>query len=210
MKPLAALSKGDEDKHGQRWGCVPSFLKVQNLEHLQSCAKLQQLQQPWGPPDLYHISKVWHTVARLTLPFTHPLHWKRVGKASAIQRLAHAGFRVLVWENFIWNLGECRLINVLVCRVRENLAERPCFPHTQWRSKAVLLQQSIPADIRERLNSSSRMKKKFKFKSAFLFPLQRWRKPLFSKFCIFLSSTDHSAGSARHQRRSLSDFLVRR
>lgn len=139
-----------------------------------------------------------------------PFIGKEWEKPLHVQRLAHAGFRVLVWENFIWNLGECRLINVLVCRVRENLAERPCFPHTQWRSKAVLLQQSIPADIRERLNSSSRMKKKFKFKSAFLFPLQRWRKPLFSKFCIFLSSTDHSAGSARHQRRSLSDFLVRR
>lgn len=114
MKPLAILTKGNEDKCAQRWSCIPPFLKVQNLENLQSCAKFQQLLQPWGPPDLYHISKGCYAAAGLNLPFIQPLPWERVGKASAIQGLAQAGLRVLVWENFSWSLWECRLINVLM------------------------------------------------------------------------------------------------
>ena len=43
---LGSTHKGDEDKSGQRRCCVPSFLKLQNLEQLQGFAKLLQLPQP--------------------------------------------------------------------------------------------------------------------------------------------------------------------
>lgn len=108
VKYLAALTKGDEDKSGQRWCCAPSLLKQQNLEQLQGFTKLQQLPQPQGTLESHRIRKVWRIAAKLTLSLTHPLPSEGVAKNSVSQGPAHARLSVLVWKNFSWNLREFR------------------------------------------------------------------------------------------------------